>query len=967
MPPNEQEALSADIHLLGDLLGQTIRRLEGEEIYALVEEVRASAKRLRSTPSLEEARRLRDRLEHVDLRSLRALTRAFSVYFDLINLAEQRARVRALRARALRGETKANAETPEAAFRQLRDRGIDADQVAKHLGRALLCPVFTAHPSEARRRTVLEKINAVGQLLDRIEYDRAGLQEVRDLIGVIAEEVEALWLSDTIRSTRPSVIDEVRQGLRLVEESLFDVVPRVYRKIETGLARVYPEGQPWVVPPFLAFGSWIGGDRDGHPNVTHTVTADAVRLQQEEILNHYLVRMDDLWRRLSHSDRFVKPGAALRASLKADEALFPEVPKSPAHEPYRAKCRMISEKLRRTVEHARAGNADWAVTRPETPPGVYLGRAELLADLRLIADDLRRAGAEAAASGALKDMIRLVEVFGVHLLTLDLRQHSGRHTEALDEVFAAAGVCDDYEGLSPDERFDLLARELEQTRPLIPAHLAFSAEANEVIETFRTMAAILEQQCPEALRIYIISSTTEPAHLLEVLLLAREARLFRPAEGVSMIDVAPLFEASEPLKEGAAIMARLFDLPVYRNHLALRGDLQEVMIGYSDSSKEAGMLKSSWFLQRAQRELAELGRKTGLTMQFFHGRGGSVGRGGGPANRAILAQPRDTVDGRFRTTEQGEVIADRYGHKAIAERHLEQVVNAVLRSSFHDDAEEPDPAWVPVLDRLSEAASRHYRALVYETPEFLAYFEQATPIKEISQLKLGSRPARRGAASGIEQLRAIPWVFSWMQSRHTLPGWYGLGGALADYLADDPGGLDLLRDMYRRWPFWSTLVDNAQMILAKADMTIARLYADLADDQAAASRVFDRIAAEYERTADVINRIVGQSELLENSPILRRSIQNRNPYVDPLSFLQLVFLKQLRAAADPPDDLVTCVLESISGIASGLKNTGWRAGPRRRRFERRTGRRVPRFRNGSRVRRTARAKSVASWTWKDDG
>ncbi len=922
MPPNEQEALSADIHLLGDLLGQTIRRLEGDEVYSLVEEVRASAKQLRATPSLDEARRLRDRLEHLDLRALRVLTRAFSVYFDLINLAEQRARVRALKARALRAESKTSSETPEAAFRQLRERGIASEQIAEQLGRALLCPVFTAHPSEARRRTVLEKINAIAQLLDRMEYDRPSLLECRDLIGMIAEEVEALWLSDTIRSTRPTVLDEVRQSLRLIEGSLFTVVPKVYRKIESGLARVYPEHQPWVVPPFLAFGSWIGGDRDGHPNVTHDVTADAIRQQQEEILTHYLSLMDDLWRRLSHSDRFVKTGEAFRASLERDESLFPDAPPSPAHEPYRAKCRIIALKLKKTLEHARTHKPNWAVDRPEPPAGVYLGRDELLADLRLIADDLRQAGASAAAAGVLQDTIRLVEVFGVHLLTLDLRQHSGRHTDALDEIFRAAGVCDHYAELTPDEQFDLLAGELDQTRPLIPAHLAYSSDANEVIQTFRITAAILEQQCPEALRTYIISSTTEPAHLLEVLLLAREARLFRPAEGVSRLDVVPLFEASAPLRDAASIMTRLFALPIYRKHLELRGNLQEVMIGYSDSSKEAGILKSSWSLHRAQRDLVELGRREGIRMQMFHGRGGAVGRGGGPANRAILAQPRDTVDGRFRTTEQGEVIADRYGQPAIAERHLEQVVNAVLLTSFPNDSDQPDPAWFPVLDRLSEAASRAYRSLVYETPEFLPYFEQATPIKEISQLKIGSRPARRGAASGIEQLRAIPWVFSWMQSRHTLPGWYGLGTALADYLAEDPGRLDVLQQMYRRWPFWSTFVDNAQMILAKADMTIARLYADLADNQAAANRTFDRINAEYLRSVDVIQRIAGQSELLERSPILLRSIQRRNPYVDPLSFLQLVALKQLRASANPLEDLVTCVLESISGIASGLKNTG---------------------------------------------
>ena len=519
-------------------------------------------------------------------------------------------------------------------------------------------------------------------------------------------------------------------------------------------------------------------------------------------------------------------------------------------------------------------------------------------------------------------MIRLVEVFGVHLLTLDLRQHSARHTAALDEVFQGAGVCLDYANLTPDERFDVLAKELESTRPLIPAHLGYSPETTEVIRTFRTVAAILEQQCPEAIDKYIISSTTEPAHLLEVLLLAREARLFRPLEGVSLLDIVPLFEALEPLQTASPIMERLLALPVYRRHLELRGDFQEVMIGYSDSSKESGSLQSAWALYQAQRDLVETGHKVGVTMQMFHGRGGAIGRGGGPANRAILAQPRGTVNGRLRITEQGEVIADRYGHPGIAERHLEQLVHAVLHTSFPDEGELPEPAWIEVLDRLAPAACRHYRGLVYEDPEFLDYFRQATPIEEIVQLKIGSRPSKRGKSTSLDQLRAIPWVFSWMQCRHTLPGWYGLGGAIDEYLREKPEALATLQAMYRRWPFWRTLIDNTQMILAKADMTIARLYADLVDDPALAERVYGRIAAEHGRAVGVICRITGQRELLEQMPILRRSIDRRNPYVDPLSFIQLVLLKRLRTGEGPGDDTLTGVLESINGIASGLKNTG---------------------------------------------
>jgi phosphoenolpyruvate carboxylase len=915
-----QKALGSDIRLLGDLLGRAIRRLAGEDAYQLEEEIRAAAKDLRVNPSPDIARKLRDRLGELDLPSLRALIRAFTVYFDLINLAEQQARVRALRKRSSEKAGSIAAETVEAALRQIRDRGIPGEEVADHLARALVVPVFTAHPSEARRRTILEKLGAIAHQLDRVEYGGLGVADQADAVAVIAEEVEAFWMSDIVRSTRPSVLDEVRQMLGVVEGRLLDVLPRVYRKLDAALGRVYP-GREWRVHPFLRFGSWIGGDRDGHPNVTHDVTAAAVRLQQETILKHYQGKIEGLWRRLSHSTTFVRPGTEFQKSLARDAELFPELAKVSPHEPYRAKCRMIEAKLNRTREYVASNVLDWAEERTP-PPGVYLSGEALLEDLRVIDDDLRQVGASAAAAGAIQDFIHLVEVFGVHMLKLDLRQHSGRHEQAVAEVLKAAGVCPDYDALSADERFDLLAKELESTRPLIPTHLAFSPEANEVILTFRTMAAILEQQCPEALGTYIISSTTTPAHLLEVLLLAREARLFRPAEGVSKIDIVPLFEALEPLATARSIMAKLFGLPVYRRQVAFRGDFQEIMIGYSDSSKESGFLQSAWALYRAQVDMTDLGKSVGVSIQFFHGRGGAVGRGGGPANHAILAQPRGTVDGRLRMTEQGEMIADRYGHPAIAERHLEQVLNAVLRTSFPDESENPDPEWLSVMDVLAASGRRHYRAFVYENPEFLTYFEQATCIGEISQFKIGSRPARRGTAASIDQLRAIPWVFSWMQSRHTLPGWYGLGSAVGEYLAANPNGLTTLKEMYERWPFWRTLIDNAQMILAKADMTIARLYADLVEDQALADRVFDRIAAEHRGSVDVIGSITGQSSLLERSPILKNSIERRNPYVDPLSFIQLVMLKRLRTGDGPREELLTGVLESINGVASGLKNTG---------------------------------------------
>ncbi|MGE0535997.1 MAG: phosphoenolpyruvate carboxylase [Pirellulales bacterium] len=923
-----QRALSADIHLLGDLLGETIGRLAGAPALALVEEVRAATKDIRQQPSLDDARRLRDRLGQLELPALRTLTRAFSIYFDLTNLAEQRARLRTLRWRAQ--QQRALPESLEAALEQLGQSGVSAQQIAELLEHALVAPVFTAHPSEARRRTLLEKLDVIARQLDRLEYRELLPREQEAAVVAIHEEVEGLWLSELVRSKRPTVLDEVRQGLSMVA-CLWDVAPHIYRELETYLRRM-ADGQTVPVASFLRFGSWTGGDRDGNPNVTHQVTAATIKLQQETILKQYLAKIDELGRRLSHSSLVLPISDEFRAALDRNQDLLPELPSGDDHEPFRSMCQAIAGRLRRTLSYVREQEPQWTADERRAPAAVYLRRADLLADLDAMDAELRKDGAEASAGGLLHDLRRLVDTFGLHMFTLDIREHSGRLRRALEEIFAWAGVCQDYQKLPANERFELLVDELAATRPLVPVHLPFSAETREVVQTFRTVAAVLEQQCPEAIKNYIISGATEPADVLTVLLLAREARLFRPSEGVSRLNVIPLFEALDPLRHGSTIVQRLFHLPIYREHLKLRGNLQEVMLGYSDSNKDAGFLQSAWALYQAQRALVDTGRRMGITIQLFHGRGGAIGRGGGPANRAILGQPAGTVAGRLRFTEQGEMIADRYGSPGVAERHLDQIINAVLRSSFGIDADPPPPEWERLIERLAERAGQQYRELVYETPEFLTYFAEATPIAEIGQLKIASRPPRRGQGAGqpytsIEQLRAIPWVFSWMQSRHTLPGWYGFGSAVFDFLDEQPEERETLVAMYERWPFWRTLIDNAQMILAKADLTIARLYADLVPDQELAGRVYDRIAAEYRRTVEAIMLITGEAELLDKMPVLKRSIQLRNPYVDALSFIQLVLLGRLRtAAADPEAEtdpgLLAAVLESINGIAAGLKNTG---------------------------------------------
>ncbi len=911
-------ALAGDIAFLDGLLETALRDLEGEGSFRRVQDVRAATQRLRSQPSVAAAHELLAQLDRLDARELRTLTRAFTHYFDLINLAETRARIRALRRRAEQPAA-TQPETPEAALQQLRERGFSAAEVAGTLARALILPVFTAHPSEARRRTVLEKLDSIQRELDRMEYVRLVPREREECIRTIAAEIETFWLTDIVRDERPSVLDEVRHGLGMVAGTLFEVVPRVYRALEAALAEIYPE-QRVAVPPFLRFGSWIGGDRDGNPHVSPEVTRQAVRLHQETILRHYLAQLDALGRRLSHSQHFVQPSTELMASLERDERELPELARVSRTEPYREKCRAIAARLRRTLDELRGPPPDWHRLERPREAGSYASAQALHADLGLIEADLRQAGIVQTAQELVRDVMRKVQVFGLHFLTLDVRQHAARHEAALDEIFRWAGVCEHYLELGAEEREALLVQELGHHRPLIPIHLPFSPATQDVVQTLRAVAAVLEQQCPDAIDTYIVSGTTLPAHLLELLVLAREARLFRPDEGVSRLNLVPLFESHAPLRDAVQIVERLLAEPAYRAHLELRGNLQEVMLGYSDSSKETGPLRSAWDIFKANRDLGQLSRRTGVTIQIFHGRGGAVGRGGGPANQAILAQPRGVMHGRIRITEQGEVIADRYSCPAVASRHLEQVIHAVLTTSFPEE-ERIDPAWEEALERMAERACAHYRNLVYDTPGFLDYFAQATPFAEISALRIASRPAFRSAVQTVDQLRAIPWVFSWMQSRHTLPGWLGLGSAARDFL-NDGGSLELLREMYRAWPFWRTFIDNTQMILAKADLTIARLYADLVDERALADAIFARIESEYGASVEIVCRITGQRHLLDSSPVLQSSIARRNPYVDPLSYFQLVFLKRLREGREPRAELLTGCLESINGVASGLKNTG---------------------------------------------
>ncbi|MFO7169974.1 MAG: phosphoenolpyruvate carboxylase [Chloroflexota bacterium] len=936
---DSRDRLSTTIRFLGDLLGQVIREQAGESAFALEERIRKLGKELRAAHApAQHAAAMQELVAGLSPAEMRTVIRAFSVYFALVNLAEQLQRAWVLRDRLRAHPDVPRSESIAAAVAELKSDGVPAEEIQRWLESACIQPVFTAHPTEARRRTTLEKLRRIADLLELRFSGQLHGYELEENLGRIHEEIVGLWQSDEVRVVKPTVIDEVKNGLYYFETCLFDLLPRLYRELEHALRQHYPE-HTWRIPPVLRFGSWMGGDRDGNPFVTPEITVEAVRLMRVAALDRHIAAIEDLSHRLGQSVRQTPVSEELRRSLEADAAMFPQVAELLEHrnpyELYRQKCTYIREKLLRTREHTLRHDPDWGSHDPLPPAGsFYLRRDELLEDLRVMQDSLRENRGGVVAGGVLADLVRRVEVFGLHIATLDIRQHSERHEAALAEVLAAAGVCGDFRSLDEAARVELLSRELANPRPLIPARLRYSPETVETIQTFRTVAAILDQLSPESIETYIISMTRGASDVLAVLLLAREAGLYDPHEGVSRLNIAPLFETVADLEACGAVVQACFDLPTYREHLRLRGDVQEIMIGYSDSNKDAGFTAANWALYQAQRTLRDLAARTGVQLRLFHGRGGSVGRGGGPANHAILAQPPGSVGNQIKITEQGEVIADRYGLPQLAHRHLEQVVNAVLRAGFlpHQD---PPEAWEHALEQLAEIARRHYRALVYEHPKFLRYFRTATPIAEISRLKIGSRPASRRNSDRIEDLRAIPWVFSWMQSRHTLPGWYGLGYALETFVqaGEEEGGgpagapaerLALLQVMYDRWPFFRTMIDNAQMILGKADLHIAERYAMLVPDEAAKEAIFKAVSAEYERTTRMICQVARIDRLLANNPVLQNAITHRNPYIDPLSYIQVELLRRLRADPDGPEhtQLEDAILLSINGIAAGLLNTG---------------------------------------------
>ncbi len=897
---------ASDVALLTEVLQAVVKASHGSAAVELLDRAVALGGAARDGDELA-ADRLAALVADLDLEQIEVLVRSLTRWFQIVNLAEDNERVRRLRRRDALAAPAPRRGSVRHAIEELAGLGKTAAELRDLLGGAELRLVMTAHPTEARRRTTIDKLARVfGVLRELDEVSHADPDGARRRLLATVQE---LWGSDELRAISLTVLDEVHGGLVHFATTLAETVPRVYRDLEDALAEFYP-GERFEVPPLLSFGSWIGGDRDGNPFVTPATTVQALDLMRAQCLRFLEGRVVLLAGRLSLSDRVSGAAPGLEPILSAGIRLFPELGSQleslNPEEPYRRALTFVRERVRAT----RRRDA-----------GAYSMPAELLDDLRLVEGSLLEGAGAFTAAGDLHDVIRQVEVFGFHFARLDIREHARIHNRAVGEIYATLGIREDYTTLSEDERIALLCRDIADRRPLIPADTGgFSESTRETIETFRMLRDALSGAHRGAIQTYVVSGAERPGDLLEVLLLMKETGLARAGGEGARLRIAPLFEAGATLAAAPTTMDELLCEPAYRAALRAVGDEQEVMIGYSDSNKDVGYVASGWAAYQAQTQIAKVLGSHGASWVFFHGRGGAIGRGGGPTNGAILALPPGTVRGRLKMTEQGEVLTAKYSVPEIAHRELELAASATLAAGA-EGGHERHEHFERVVEEMAGTSARLYRSLVHDDPDFAHFFTAVTPLEEISRLRLGSRPPRRGAEQGIDGLRAIPWVFSWTQSRIVLPAWLGLGTALA--AARERHGLELLREMTDGWPFFATLLANAEMALAKADPAIASRYTQLWDQPQTRDRIWGLLADELERARNELMLIRGSDRLLQSEPVLQASISRRNPFVDPLSFVQIELLRRLRRAdADNHEELGRVSLLAVNGIASGLRNTG---------------------------------------------
>nr|WP_296068059.1 phosphoenolpyruvate carboxylase [uncultured Actinoplanes sp.] len=922
-PDGSDAALRADIRRIGTLLGQTLARQEGRPLLDLVEEVRALVR--------QDAQAAADRLAAMDVTTGTKLARAFSTYFHLANITEQVHRSRDLRRRRAR-----DGGWLDQAAKLIAEKGVPADEIASAARRLAVRPVFTAHPTEAARRSILSKLR---QLADALDAEAAGavLYGQTDTTAStkrFAELIDLLWQTDELRLDRPDPTDEARNAVFYLKDLYADAAPQVLGDLAETLRQLGVETAPTARP--LTFGSWIGGDRDGNPFVTPAVTRDVLIIQHEHGIQATEAAMDELIDELSVSRRLRGVSLDLSASLAKDLDNLPEIAERfrrvNAEEPYRLKIRAIKAKLENTRARLQQGTA-------HVPGRDYLGSDELISDLELIRASLARNSGQLTAVGVVATAIRTVSAFGLQLATLDVREHAEKHHEVLQQMYTQVGEVDDYAALDRQSRTKLLATELSGRRPLSSADTPLTDSARKTFDVFNTIREAQDRFGPDVIESYIISMTLGVDDVLAAAVLAREAGLVDIHTGRARVNIVPLLETPAELDAGGDLLDEMLSLPAYREIVRARGDVQEVMLGYSDSNKEAGITTSQWRIHKAQRALRDVAARHGVRLRLFHGRGGTVGRGGGPTHEAILAQPYGTLDGAIKVTEQGEVISDKYTLPALARENLELTVAAVLQATLLHTSPSVDlerlARWDATMDSASDAAFAQYRSLV-ENPDLPAYFWAATPTELLGQLNIGSRPAKRpNADAGLGGLRAIPWVFGWTQTRQIVPGWFGVGTGLK--AAREAGHTETLQEMYGNWQFFKTFLSNVEMMLTKTDLDIARRYVETLVPENLRP-IFTRIEQEYALTVREVLAITGGDDLLASQPELKRTLSVRDTYLEPLHHLQVALLRQYRDLGDADRQLATApgarrapsdstaleraLLTSVNGIAAGMRNTG---------------------------------------------
>jgi phosphoenolpyruvate carboxylase len=927
--PADKE-LRSRVRLFGNLLGQVLREQAGIQVFNAVETLRKGYIRLRKAEDPTLRKRLAWVIDSLDADNLTHVVRAFSIYFSLVNIAEE-AHQHRLRRRQVRTGGPLWVGSFDHTLRDFAERGIDGTQLQQLFDQCCYIPVFTAHPTESKRRAVMHALRRIFMTAEGLNDLRLSKTEREEIHAELLVHIQILWKTDEVRVRKPKVEDEIRNGLFYFHESLFTAVPATYRYLEKAVRRLY--GQDTIqVPSMLQFGSWIGGDRDGNPFVKPATTELAIRLHMREVLHEYVRQVEALRSLLTHSIRLCQPNDPLIRSLEEEGRRFGlrlgDDPARFANEPYRRKLYMMRHRLRQNLHHVSALVEDPQASDRGRHPDAYASEDEFLQDLYLIRDSLIAHGDANVAERELQDLIRLAETFGFYLVQLDVRQESGRHTEAVAELCRALPDSPDYLALDEAGRMALLARSIDAGQRPQPEHASLSEPTRETLEVFDTVRRMRGESSPKAFGNYVISMTHTASHIMEVMWLAHCAGLAgRDQDGwFCNIRISPLFETIEDLSHVDDVLPRLLDDSVYKALLAASGNLQEVMLGYSDSCKDGGIVAASWNLHEAQKKITTIASSRGVQCRLFHGRGGTLGRGGGPTHEAILAQPTGTVHGQIKFTEQGEVLSNKYSNHETAVYELTLGLTGLIKAS-RGLVQEPEPrtAQPEVMQELARYGEDCYRDLIDRTPGLLDYFYEATPVNEIALLNIGSRPSHRKKDRSKASIRAIPWVFGWAQGRHTLPAWYGIGTALERWQGGDPARLEQLRAMYQNWPFFRALLSNTQMSLSKAEMKIAATYTQLAQNQEQAQAIFHTIEQEYRRTMEQVKQVAQIEGLLEENPLLAVSLQRRDPYLDPLNHIQFTLLKRVRDQ-DLDEDIrehwLDPLLRSINGIAGGMRNTG---------------------------------------------